>query len=51
MNLILRPLADVNDVTWSIIIALVILLTGVCYYIAYILRMAFAEMNNERPDE
>ena len=51
MNRILRPLADVNDVTWSIIITLVILLAGVSYYIAYILRMAFAEMNDERPDE
>ena len=29
MNLILRPLEDVNDVTWSIIISLIILLAGV----------------------
>ena len=37
MNLILRPLADVNDVTWSIIWLLVILLAGVLYVVVYIL--------------
>ena len=38
MNLFLRPLSDVNDVTWSIIWVLVILLVGVVYVISYILR-------------
>ena len=51
MNLILRPLADVNDVTWSIIWCLIILLVGVIYCIVYIMRMAFDEMNDERPNE
>ena len=51
MNLILRPLADVNDVTWSIIWCLIILLAGVSYCIVYIMRMAFSELNDERPDE
>ena len=37
MNLILRPLNDVNDVTWSIIWCLIILLAGVFYVIVYIL--------------
>jgi len=37
MNLFLRPLNDVNDVTWSIIIMMVLLLIGVIYVIAYIL--------------
>ena len=37
MNLLLRPLEDVNDVTWSIIWSLVILLAGVFYVIVYIL--------------
>ena len=37
MNLILRPLVDVNDVTWSIIWMLVILLGGVLYVVVYIL--------------
>ena len=40
MNLFLRPLEDVNDVTWSIVWCLVILLAGVTYYIVYILSMA-----------
>ena len=46
MELFLRPLADVNDVTWSIIWCLVILLAGVTYYIVYIMRMAFDELND-----
>ena len=37
MNLILRSLADVNDVTWSIIWMLIILLGGVLYIVVYIL--------------
>ena len=47
MELFLRPLADVNDVTWSIIWCLIILLAGVTYYIVYIMRMAFDEMKDE----
>ena len=46
MNLILRPLSDVNDVTWSIVISLIILLIGVTYCIVYILRMAFDELKD-----
>ena len=37
MNLVLRPLEDVNDVTWSIIWCLIILLAGVLYVVVYIL--------------
>ena len=37
MNLFLRPLEDVNDVTWSIIWCLIILLAGVLYIVVYIL--------------
>jgi len=51
MELFLRPLADVNDVTWSIVWCLIILLAGVSYCIVYIMRMAFNELNDERPDE
>jgi hypothetical protein len=47
MNLFLRPLEDVNDVTWSIVWCLVILLVGVTYYIVYILSMAFDELNHD----
>jgi len=51
MELFLRPLADVNDPVWSVIISIIILLMGVGYYIVYIKRMAFNEMKDERPDE
>ena len=47
MELFLRPLADVNDVTWSIVWCMIILLAGVVYYIVYIMRMAFDEMKDE----
>ena len=45
MNLILRPLDDVNDVTWSIVISLIILLVGVFYIIVYILGIDERESN------
>jgi hypothetical protein len=51
MELFLRPLADVNDVTWSIIVSLVILLIGVSYYIYTIMKLAFEELEDERPNE
>ena len=51
MNLLLRPLADVNDVTWSIVISLLILLAGVSYYIYTIMKLAFEELEDERPDK
>ena len=35
-----------NDPTWSVIIGLIIFLTGVTYYIVYIMRMAFDELND-----
>ena len=44
MNLFLRPLEDVNDVTWSIIWCLIILLAGVAYYIYTILTLAYEEL-------
>ena len=52
MNLILRPLADVNDVTWSIIWCLVILLAGVFYVIVYILGIDERENgSNDTPEQ
>ena len=47
MNLLLRPLEDVNDVTWSIIISIIILLAGVMYCIVYIMTMAFSELDHD----
>ena len=51
MELFLRPLDDPNGVTWSIIWSLVILLVGVGYYIYTIMKLAFEELEDERPDE
>ena len=51
MNLLLRTHENYNDPTWSVIISVIILLMGTGYYIAYIMRMAFDEMNNERSDK
>ena len=47
MNLLLRPLNDVNDPVWSVIISIIILLIGVFYYVSYIITMAAAESNEE----
>ena len=51
MNLLLRPLNDINDVTWSIVISLLILLAGVTYYIYTIMNMAYAELNDAGPNQ
>ena len=45
MNLLLRIHENYNDPTWSVIIGLIIFLMGVTYYIVYIMRMAFDELN------
>ncbi len=51
MELLLRPLENPNDPVWSVIIALIILLAGVTYYIVYIMRMAFDELNDGGSDQ
>ena len=51
MELFLRPHADVNDVTWSVIWCIIILLIGVAYYIYYIMSMAFDELNDARSNQ
>ena len=50
MNLFLRPLENHNDPVWSVIISLIILLGGVTYYIVYIMRMAFDELEDAKSD-
>jgi hypothetical protein len=47
MNLLLRPNENINDPTWSVIISLIILLAGVLYYVAYILRLSFKELQED----
>ena len=37
MNLLLRPLNDINDPVWSVILSIVLLLVGVIYVVVYIL--------------
>ena len=37
MNLLLRPLNDINDPTWSVIFSIILLLIGVSWVIRYIL--------------
>jgi hypothetical protein len=39
MNLILRPLENINDPVWSVIISIGILLVGVMYCVVTILKM------------
>ena len=50
MNLVLRPLNDINDVTWSIIISILILLAGVAYYIYTIMKLAYSELEDAEPN-
>ena len=37
MNLLLRPLEDINDPVWSVIFSIMLLLVGVIYVVVYIL--------------
>jgi hypothetical protein len=37
MNLLLRPLDNINDPVWSVIISIIILLIGVSWVVRYIL--------------
>ena len=46
MNLLLRSLDNPDDPVWSVIILLIIFLTGVTYYIVYIMGMAFDELED-----
>jgi len=50
MNLILRPLNDINDPTWSVIISLGIILLGVLYIIINIMKEAFEELDDGSHD-
>ena len=50
MNLILKPLENPADPVWSVIILVVIAVGLSLGYIVYILRIAFAELENGRTD-
>ena len=50
MNLILRPLQDINHPVWSVIISIMLLLCGVGYYIYTIMSYAYEELNEAQED-
>ena len=45
MNLLLRPLENINDPVWSVIISIMLLLVGVFYVVVYILGIDDRESN------
>jgi len=47
MNLLLRPLNDINDPTWSVIILLGCGLIFTLYCVIYILRLSFKELEED----
>ena len=51
MNLLLRPLDDINDPVWSVIFSIVLLLAGVFYIVAYILGIDEKEHGSDDTPE
>ena len=47
MNLLLHPLNDVNDPTWSVIILLLCGLAFTAYFAIYILLLSFKELEED----
>ena len=50
MNLLLRPLDNVNDPVWSVIICVILALAGALFVVVYILGEAFEELKDAEPD-
>ncbi|ADO99669.1 hypothetical protein RW291109_109 [Cyanophage S-RIM12_RW_29_1109] len=50
MNLLLRPLDNPGDPVWSVIFMVFLAVAGAFYCIYYILREAFAELENGSND-
>ena len=46
MNLLLRPVDNVNDPVWSVIIMVIMALGLALFVVIYILRQAFAELED-----
>jgi len=46
MNLLLRPLDNVTDPVWSVIICVILVLVLALFMVINILQMAFAELND-----
>ena len=51
MNLLLRPLDNVNDPVWSVIICVILAVMLALVVVVYILREAFAELDDGRPNQ
>jgi len=50
MNLLLRPLDNMNDPVWSVIFMVFLAVAGAFYCIYYILGIAFAELEDGSTD-
>jgi hypothetical protein len=50
MNLILRAHESVNDPVWSVIYLLIVLLMGTGFYILYIMKNAYYELDHGTDD-
>ena len=50
MNLLLRPLDSVVDPVWSVIICVILAVAGALFVVIYILRQAFAELEDGSND-
>jgi len=50
MNLLLRPLDSVTDPVWSVIICVILAVAGALFVVVYILRQAFAELEDGSND-
>ncbi len=50
MNLLLRPLDNMNDPVWSVIFMVFLAVAGAFYCIYYILGIAFAELEDGNND-
>ena len=51
MNLLLRPLDNANDPVWSVIICVILAVAGALFVVTYILRQAFAELDDGRSNQ
>ena len=50
MNLVLRPLDSVTDPVWSVIIMVILAVALAMVFVVYILREAFAELEDGSND-
>ena len=51
MNLLLRPLNDINDPVWSVIFSIILLLCGVFWVVRYILGIDAREAQEHGSDD